>query len=1079
MDVEPTATEALDSTRGETATSAPTVVAVVVSDGGEALTRTVVDLAGQDYQSLSVLVLDRAGDVDLKSDLAETAPGTFVRSLDDDPGYATTANLVLDMVEGAAFFLICLDDVAAGPTMVRTLVEEAFRSNAAIVGPKQVRVDRTEELVTVGLSADKFGCPAPIAEPGEIDQEQHDSVRDVFAIAPGCVLVRADLFTTMHGFDDQLDEVAAHIDLCWRAHLAGARVLVAPDAVLARSLELDDDDQAAGWVEDCTPLRTVLSNYSLAHTVRVVPQQLLMIVVMILASFVSGSGRERSGESKRDRSSLADIRARRRDVATYRVLSDREIRRLQTRGSARLTAFVRALLGREDGRASHLAADVRLRTTRIVRSTSREAWTMFGVLSALILFGSRHLLTRSVAAVGEMARFPTVGGWQIESFSGWRGAGLGAPGTAPGLVVLASLVGWLGDPNGIVRTVLIIAPLPLGVWAAWRLGAAFASRWAAVASAATYAVVALPYNALANGEWRALWAYALVPILAARLARAGTPAAMETASPHPNGRRQRRDASVGVASTGLLVGVLALVHPAGLFFALFIAACFVVGGLLASRGSGAVAMIRLALVATLIGAALNVPVLLAVGDGSLDPAALIGWQRGGGSGGDIATVARFATGPLGHSMLGWLLLPATVLGLVIGRDWRFDWAVRGLVLAYGSFALTLAAGRDWVPVGLPAEELLLVPAAVGFALAVAMGLSSFELDLRGYGFGWRQGLAVIVGLLAVLASLPVLAASFDGRWRMPERDYNQTLSFVEEELAASGGFRLLWLGHPDLLPVAGWDLPGRDDGLAYATSDGLPTIEEIDPGPEGLASPLLAEAVGLAERGETRRLGHLLAPMAVRYIVVPDQLAPNPFGGERRPVDPGVTSALGEQLDLVEVRLNRDVRIFRNVAWVPMRTIVPDHLGGPDQPDEPYQPDGDGHPLGSLAQMAMTDLSQSRLVLADRTGNLVAEGPIEEKNRIHIASAYDQGWELQLDGRTQERLPNFGWATGFEAVDSGQGRLIYRTPLQVRLLLGLQILGWVVVVWWARSSRRRRGQHDQGAAPATGVADGAAGGGST
>ena len=55
-------------------------------------------------------------------------------------------------------------------------------------------------------------------------------MRDVFFVGEACVLVRADLFAALEGFDVACDPGAAALDFCWRARLAGARVIVAPDA---------------------------------------------------------------------------------------------------------------------------------------------------------------------------------------------------------------------------------------------------------------------------------------------------------------------------------------------------------------------------------------------------------------------------------------------------------------------------------------------------------------------------------------------------------------------------------------------------------------------------------------------------------------------------------------------------------------------------------------------------------------------------------------------------------------------------------------------------------------------------------
>ena len=54
------------------------------------------------------------------------------------------------MVEGATFLLLCHDDVVLGDTAVRVMVEEAYRSNAGIVGPKLVSADDPEVLLEVG-----------------------------------------------------------------------------------------------------------------------------------------------------------------------------------------------------------------------------------------------------------------------------------------------------------------------------------------------------------------------------------------------------------------------------------------------------------------------------------------------------------------------------------------------------------------------------------------------------------------------------------------------------------------------------------------------------------------------------------------------------------------------------------------------------------------------------------------------------------------------------------------------------------------------------------------------------------------
>ena len=158
------------------------------------------------------------------------------RTARGNPGFGPAANTVAQFVEGDnGFFCFCHDDVALDPDAIRVMVEELYRSNAGIVGPKLVTWDNPRILQDVGLDVDRFGQPASRVEVGEVDQEQHDAVTDVFAVPSACFLVRADLFRALGGFDAAMSFHGEDVDLCWRAHIGGARVMVAPGGARASS----------------------------------------------------------------------------------------------------------------------------------------------------------------------------------------------------------------------------------------------------------------------------------------------------------------------------------------------------------------------------------------------------------------------------------------------------------------------------------------------------------------------------------------------------------------------------------------------------------------------------------------------------------------------------------------------------------------------------------------------------------------------------------------------------------------------------------------------------------------------------
>src|SRR3984957_4063839 len=213
---------------------APAVVAVIVTPASApGLDAAAASLAAQNYEELSLLVVAN-GDAPLVAErVASVAPRAFVRILEENRGFGPACNEAALMVEGSAFFLFCHDDVRLEPDAVQLMVEAAFRANAGIVTPKFVAYEDPLVLLHVGQTSDRFGVVRERIELGEIDHGQQDLERDVFVAPGGVTLVRADLFATLRGFDPLITLLGEDLDLCWRAQVAGARIIVAPLAKVA------------------------------------------------------------------------------------------------------------------------------------------------------------------------------------------------------------------------------------------------------------------------------------------------------------------------------------------------------------------------------------------------------------------------------------------------------------------------------------------------------------------------------------------------------------------------------------------------------------------------------------------------------------------------------------------------------------------------------------------------------------------------------------------------------------------------------------------------------------------------------
>lgn len=1035
--------EASTDAQPATPPTAPAVVAVVVArDPGPWFETAIAAVAGQDYPNLSVLVIDAASGTEVKPRVGRAAPGAFVRRLDENPGFGAAANEVIEVVEGAAFYLLCHDDVAPDPDALRLMVEEAFRSNAAVVGPKLVRWEQPRQLLQVGQAIDRAGYVSPLIERGELDQAQHDAVREVFVVPGGCTLVRADLFAEIGGFDEGIDYHYDDVSLCWRARVAGARVLVTP-AARVRHLEAlgtrrPQDDRRR--LQSRHRLRTVMVASSPLGLLLALPRLAVLNVLEVIYSLVVGRTRQARDVAASwfwNLRRIGDILAARRSVRTFRRVPEREIRQAMVGGSARLNQFLRGQIGTEDDRFTGLARSGRGMAGALRSGTFRVAAIVWSAVALVLLAGSRHLLTRGVPAVGELVEFSSSPIDLLRSFaSGWRTSGLGSESPAPtafGLLGTAGLAS-LGA-MGLLRTVLTLGLIPLGAIGAYHLARPTGTRHAQIAALLIYVANPLPYNALAHGRWGALVLYAAAPTVLGLLARASNLAPFgDLGGKAGPGVRPRRLRST-ILTLGVVTALAAAILPVAVVIVVAMAVALVVGSLLVYRTAGSGRILVAGIGAALIAVVMHLPWSLDLIMPGTSLSAVTGPEHAPRAA-DLAGLLRFEVGPLGAGPLGYAVMVAAALPLLIGRGERHAWAVRGWTLAVVFWGLAWLEQRGDLPFALPPAEVLLAPAAIGLALSAAMGVAAFEVDLPGYRFGWRQIASGAAAAAVVAAAIPVIGAAFDGRWSMPAGDHNRALGFVD---AANDEvpFRVLWLGDPAALPLAGWELA---EGVAYATTDaGTPRLQDLWIGSDEGRTGLLADAVELARSGQTARLGRLLAPMGIRYVAVPEQLAPAPFATEALPLPRSYGATLAAQLDLVPVDVPAGLSVFRNEAFIPTRAALPADVELPTS--------------GGISAAADLDVSEVTAVLPNDGGHLRWTGEVDGGTSVVLSAAHSERWQLEVDGTRADQSKPFGWSNGFAVEEGGDATLRFVTsPLRYAFLL-VQAVLWL---WALRSLLRAR-----------------------
>lgn len=1029
--------------------AAPAVVAVVVTrDPGPWLEQAVDALASQDYSNLAVLFIDAASDTDPTPRVARALPDAYVRRLDENPGFGAAANHVREVVDGAAFYCFLHDDAAPEPSAISTMVNEAVRSNAGIVGGKLVRFDDRRRLLQVGESVDKTGERSTVVDPGELDQEQYDAVRDVFVVPGACTLVRADLFEAIGGFDDGIDLLNDDLSLCWRAHVAGARVVVAPDAVIGHVEALAERSDPSLRRQRLVRhrLRTMLTCYSRWHRVRVLPQAALVAALEVVYSVLTGrraQARDVLAAWRWNWQRREQIRALRARVEAFRGVPDAEIRRFQVRRFSRLNAFFRGTTSRGDGPSDRAQGAWRSLAGGVRSGELRWPVVAWAITIVIVVFGSRHLILRPIATVGGFLPFDEGPRELFDAFvSGWRTTGLGSSSPAPtAFGILAGAGALLFGSMGALRQILLLGPLALGLVGAYRLLRPTASPRAQAVALVVYGAIPVAYDAIADARWGSLAVYAASPWLLGQLGRAARWAPFGPLDGETGPGVRAPDLLGRVAAIGLLLALVAAVDPAVLPLFAVVVVSLALGSIISGAFHGVPRLLVAGLGGLAVAVALHVPWLLEL----VLPGA--SWEQIVGHAGvaetpTLGTLFRFDVGPVGGSLLALGFPIAATLPLLIGRAWRFDWAVRAWTVALVLIGLTWAGGEDRLPLALPPAETMLAPAAACLALAAGLGVMAFEVDLRQYHFGWRQIASIVAGVALVVGALPTMLDAGNGRWYLPGGDLETTFAFLEDE---DPGYRVLWIGHPDVMPLPGHslDLPDRNeptsDHVVYATTqDGLPRLTDGWPGSEDGPARLIEDALVLAADGQTSRLGRLLAPMAIRYVVVPNASAPRPLGGVQRPAPVQVTSTLADQLDLAAQPVNPAYTVYRNEAALPSPALVPPDVGA-----------------DAAFDASAGDLDGAEAILPGRDGPTTRTGEVAAGARILQSATASQRWQLLVEGRPAPATKLFGWAQGFEPVTGGDAVLRYDTPPVRYGVLAFQALFWGVAIAFARRLRRR------------------------
>lgn len=768
----------------------PVTAVLVAHDGSRWLPTALSALASSTVTPARVVAVD-TGSTDDCAALLRSALGQ-VLALPRTTGYSAAVHAALAGSPADTRWVWLLhDDCAPDPGTLSALLRAAAADpSAAVVGPKVVDWDDPRVLVEMGCSTDGYGVRDTALEPGELDQGQHDGIREVLAVGTAGALVRRDVWDALGGLDPALPLFRDDVDLGWRVNAAGYRVLVVPQARLRHARAATTGrrkiDCAAGTPAAVDRRAALL--VLLAHT-RWLP---LVLLGVLLGCVLRAAGRL---VLRQPRSAWHELAA----PLSLRPAAVRRARRARAATRAVPPSALRPLMASPLRRArTRLAARLERGRDRAVptldeptgggRLRTRPGIALVFALGVLTLLAVRDLLGRGHLAGGRLLAAPPGARDLWAAYADTRD---------PALAVLsAGATALLGRADLAVELLLLAGVPAAGAVAFAVAGRVVRSVALRLWAAATWALLPVATGGVAAGRLDAVAVHVALPALLIAGHRFAARA-------HPG----HRAVALGLAVTAA-VAVAPLLWP--------LAAVVLLGTALVRLGAVAPAQ-RAGASRRAVGAAvaLVVPLVLLLpwspqllearallhGPGRIAPGladpVLPAWHlllvQPGGPG----TPFVLATAGLLLAALG---------GLLRTRRARVSAAGWGLALLGLAAALLLARTTvDGVPVwpGVPLDV-----AAAGLLLAALVGGEGLQESLSRSSFGGRQLAAVAVVLLAAL--VPVVSA-LDWVRRGADGPVDRTRAdalpaFALAELAARPGTRALLLA------------PRPDGSVAYSVT---------------------------------------------------------------------------------------------------------------------------------------------------------------------------------------------------------------------------------------------------------------------
>jgi hypothetical protein len=321
-------------------------------NGWELLKRCLESLAGSGDQDYEVFLIDNGSTDGSPAKAKEAFPYITVIASGKNLGFAGGCNLGIRSTTGE-YVALLNNDTEVETGWLGSLVL-AMDSDASIAAA-QPKIKWLRERSTFDYSGgagglmDVYGypyCRGRLFQTLEQDQGQYDnSPPDIFWASGSASIYRRSALEEVGFLDEDFFMHMEEIDLCWRLHLAGYRVISVPDSLVYHLSggSLPAGDFRKMYLNHRNSLLMLLKNYSLASLLWAWPSRMALEAMSLAKALASGDwtwARAIVAAGCWVMEHYVLIANKRRAVQHLRRADDRQVMKRMCRRSAALAYFL-------------------------------------------------------------------------------------------------------------------------------------------------------------------------------------------------------------------------------------------------------------------------------------------------------------------------------------------------------------------------------------------------------------------------------------------------------------------------------------------------------------------------------------------------------------------------------------------------------------------------------------------------------------------------------------------------------------------------------------------------------------------